>query len=382
MDNYHGEFFRAREGANKKIAARIASVYRHENVKSPWIVYNMNYWLDGENPEVIPDDYFDDSAVMTKFQVDRMRKHMEEFEDDFIPFLFPWFGTGVIPSALGCETHFHPKQDPSPGASVIKSLEDIKKLQKPDPYKDGLMPRVLDTIDFMRKHTDLPVSVTDPQGPLTTALHLCGVENMFVWMCNYPEEAHQVMNFCTEVVIEWITLQKKHAGQEMNSGAWPHGILLPEGFGGVWIADDDITQLPTDLYREFVVPYNSRVLKAFGGGTIHFCGSAQHQLDNLLETEGLTGVNNFCMGDFEQVGMMQEKFEDRLAIMICDFAPLDVDGYYKELLTGLRGKGNILASYFTPGYALNKGTYEASNRDGDLVSREVYECFQRYIDNP
>lgn len=49
---------------------------------------------------------------------------------------------------------------------------------------------------------------------------------------------------------------------------------MTEGFGGVWLADDDCTQLSEEMYREFVVPYNSRILKAFVGGTIHFYGSA------------------------------------------------------------------------------------------------------------
>ena len=376
---FHTDFFDTRKERNGQISDRITSVYRHENEKPPWIVYNMNYWLDGENPNAIPDNYFTNPEAMTRFQTDRMKQHLESYDDDFIPFLFPWFGTGVVTSALGCEVVFHPKQDPSPGTPAIREIQDIAKLKKPDPYMDGQMPGVLDTIDFMRANTNLPVSVTDPQGPLTIALNLCGVENMFVWMCNYPDEAHQIMNFCTEVLIDWITVQKKHAGQKLDSGAWPHGILLPEGFGGVWIADDDCTQLPADLYREFVVPCNSRVLKAFGGGTIHFCGSARHQIDNFLATEGLTGINNFCMGDFGQVYEMQEKFEDKIALMICDFTPLDVKSYYQELLSGVNGKGSIVASYFSPGYALNNGSYETAKRESDPVSREVYRTLHQLL---
>jgi uroporphyrinogen decarboxylase len=379
MDKFNGAYFEGKAARSAEVAEKLAAVYRHENSRSPWLVYNMNYWLDGERPEVIPDDYFTDPAVMTGFQADRMKAHMERYEDDFIPFLFPWYGTGVLPSAMGVEVHFHPKQDPSPGMPSIKELADIEKLSKPDPYKDGLMPDVLNCIDFMRKHTDLPISATDSQGPLTTALHLCGVENMFVWMCNYPDEAHRVMEFCSDVLIDWITVQKKHAGQSVDSGAWPHGILLPEGFGGLWLADDDITQLPEDLYREFVVPYNSKVLKAFGGGTIHFCGSARHQLDNQLVIEGLTGVNNFCMGDFEQVHMMQEKFEDKAALMICDFMPLEVEAYYEELLAGLKAKGTIVSSYFAPTYALHKGSYERADRDSLEVSDRVFKVFKELL---
>jgi len=76
---------------------------------------------------------------------------------------------------------------------------------------------------------------------------------------------------------------------------------LPKGFRGVWLADDNCTQLSEEMYNEFIVPYNSKVLKAFGGGTIHFYRSARHQIDNFRETEGITRINNLCMGDFDQV---------------------------------------------------------------------------------
>ncbi len=78
-------------------------------------------------------------------------------------------------------------------------------------------------------------------------------------------------------------------------------IAIGPGFGGVWIRDDDSTVLSPDLYREFVVPHDGRVLEAFGGGTLHYCGDGAHQLQDYLATPGLVGLNVWCMGEFEQV---------------------------------------------------------------------------------
>ncbi len=360
-------------------AEKIRAVYEHRNKQMPFIVNYMNYWLDGENPSVVPEDYYENPTAMTDFQLRKINTHMEHFEDNYIPLLHPWFGIGVVPSAMGCEIEFPEKRDPAVRKAVISEPEQIGELRKPDPYKDGLMPKVLKTIDYMKEHTDLPVSVTDTQGPLNIALSVCGLENLFTWMLTRPDKAHELMELSTEILIDWVKVQKKHAGQEMESGAWPHAILLPEGFGGVWLSDDDCTQLPADLYAEFVVPYNSKVLKAFGGGTIHFCGTADHQLENFLNTEGLTGINNFCMGDFRQVSQMQELFEDRIAIMVCDFAPLDIDGYFKELFSYLRKKGNILASYIAPEFALKQGRYELISRDADETCRKIYDCIRDHL---
>ena len=132
-------------------------------------------------------------------------------------------------------------------------------------------------------------------------------------------------------------------------------------------------------YREFVVPYNARVFKAFGGGTLHFCGSAEHQLDNFLATEGLVGINNFCMGNFRQIYKMQELYEGRLAIMVCDFTPLKIREFYTELISNLKRKGAIVATFVSPELALNNGKYETASRRGAALSREAYDVIRNLL---
>lgn len=370
-ENYRSRFQEAYQ--------KIDDAYHHRPSQIlPWIVFDTNYWLSGETPALIPDDYFTNHQTMFAYQVGKIQRHLDNFQDDYIPMLFPWYGTGVVPSALGSKIVFKAKMDPAIEGTVIRQPVDLKKLSPPDPEKDGLMPQVLQGIDYMRAHSDLPVSFTDCQGPLNIALSLCGVENLFVWMYDYPEQVHEMMDFCTETLIEWIKVQKKHAGQSPEKGAFPHGIVLPDGFGGVWISDDDCTILSPDLYREFVVPYNSRVFKAFGGGTLHFCGSAEHQLENFLHTEGLTGINNFCMGNFRQIAKMQALFADKLALMVCDFTPLDSEAYYRELIGILKFKGTILATYIAPEFALSDGKYENISRDGATVARQAAQWIGKY----
>ncbi|GAA0181985.1 hypothetical protein SH2C18_44390 [Clostridium sediminicola] len=359
---------------------KIKKVYEHKETKElPIVLSDVNYWVSGDTPSLIPDDYFTNFESMFDFQVSKIEKHLNKFDDDYIPLLFPWYGTGVVPSALGSEIVFQSKMDPSVHGTVLKEARDIKKLCLPDPYKNGLMPRVLKCIDYMKANSDLPISFTDPQGPLNIALCLCGVENLFIWMYEEPRYVHEIMEFCTEVFIQWVKVQKKHAGQQYNNGAFPHGIVLPEGFGGIWISDDDCTVISPELYKKFVVPYNSKIFKAFGGGTLHFCGTAEHQLENFLNTEGLTGINNFCMGNFSQVSKMQEMFKDKLALMICDFTPLDIEKYYTELINILNFKGTILSTFISPECALVNGKYENIIRDRDELMNKTNEIITRLV---
>lgn len=359
-----------------KVYDKMVKLYNHEEVEAmPNIVMDVNYWLDGSSKTGYPKDYFINIKTMVDYQVTKIQKHLEHYDDDYVPFLFPWYGTGVLPSALGCHIKFHDYGDPSVEGIAIKTPEDIDQLKMPDFYKDGLLPRVLETIDYMKKNTDLPVSFTDPQGPLNIALCLCGVENLFIWMYTHPKEVHQLMDFCTEVFIEWVKVQKKHIGDNYGIGALPHGIVLPEQFGNVWLADDDCTIISDALYKEFVVPYNSRIFKAFDGGTIHFCGSAEHQIDNMLETQGCVGVNNFCMGNFGQVKKMQETYKDKLGLMVCDFTPLDVDTYYQEVIGQLSKNGTMIASFISDTYALVGGKYESIERNPYDIGKEVEKNF-------
>ncbi|VGO13589.1 hypothetical protein PDESU_02146 [Pontiella desulfatans] len=346
------------------IQKRIEAAYRFENHDYiPYVVSHMNYWMDGEKPERIPSDYFTNPKAMMDYQLENIRIHQEQIDDDYIPFLMPWFGTCVVPSALGCPVHFSADGDPGVNGSVISEPEQVASLKKPDYEKDGLMPDVLRTITYMRENSDLPIAYTDVQGPLNIALNICGLENLFCWFYTNPDEAHQLMDFATDVLIDWIKIQQKYAGKDRLRGNFPHGIFLPEKFGNIWLADDDCTQISAEFYREFVVPYNSRIFKEFGGGTLHFCGSAKHQLQNFVDTDGLVGVNNFCMGDFEQVQLMQELFKDRAALMICDFAPHNPEQYYNELFSVLKPEGTILASFVMARYALDNGKYTTEERD-------------------
>jgi uroporphyrinogen-III decarboxylase len=359
---------------------RIRDAYLHKDTgELPVVIMDVNYWLFGDEPALVPDDYFERDEAMFAFQMGKIQRHLERLQDDYVPLLFPWFGVGVVPSALGSRVVCEPKMDPAIAGFLITDPHAIKRLSPPDPLKDGLMPRVLRCIAYMRDHADLPVSFTDCQGPLNIALSLCGVQNLFLWMHDYPLLVHELMDFCTEVLIQWVKVQKQHAGQPVCSDAFPLGILLPGQFGGVWLSDDDCTVISPGLYKQFVVPYNSRVFKAFGGGALHFCGTAEHQLENFLQTDGMTAVHCCCLGNFRQVYRMQQAFENRLAIMVCDYTPLDLERYYAELLSQLKRKGTILAAYPASRVALHNGKYEIVSRDAAAVAAETERVIRRQL---
>lgn len=348
---------------------RLRLTWRGENRDRPaFILSDVNYALCGQSD--IPENYFE-PEVMFAYQRDKIRLHMKEIEDDYVPVFHPWYGTTVVPSALGGRVRYQKGMDPAAEGAVLSCPLDIGRLRMPDPYADGDMPRVLRCIDYFRSHTSAPVCVTDCQGPFNIALTLAGAQTLFVWMYEHPAVVHELMEFCTEVLIRWIKTQKRHAKQALCSGAYPHAIYLPEGYGGVAFSDDDIVAVSAEHYKQFVLPYNERILAEFGGGTLHFCGSAHHQLDNLSDMSSCTGVNNFTLGDKEQLRQLQWRFHRRGAVMACDFNAMDIKAHCDSLrATLLNPSGVVCGVFVTPTMVLENGKYRvaALTRD-DIVSQ-------------
>ena len=73
---------------------RIINAYEHKNTEEvPFIVSDVSYWMDGENPSKIPADYFTNPETMTAYQLKKIENHLQRYEDDYIPLLFPWYRT-------------------------------------------------------------------------------------------------------------------------------------------------------------------------------------------------------------------------------------------------------------------------------------------------
>lgn len=151
------------------------------------------------------------------------------------------------------------------------------------------------------------------------------------------------------------------------------------------MSDDDAVIIGTDLYKEFVVPYNSKFLKAFGGGCIHYCGTATQHIDNYLNTEGLTAINNLNLDNLAEAAKMKKNLSKKgILYMACDFIPNDtrIETYYNDLFDAMGNQeGLIVVAYVAPAIELEKGNYESSHREqlslAKKASRKIQESLGR-----
>lgn len=356
----------------------ITDTFRFQNNSVPFIINTANYFSFGYGDQ-IPKAYYTSGESMYRRQIEQFRSHYDLVCDDYVPYLMPWFGTGVMASGFGVDTVFNGRMDPTTGGFVINSVDEIDTLAVPDPYTDGFMPDVLDRIDWFRSHSKLPVCITDCQGPLTTAVQVCGYENTFYWFYDHPEAMHKLMRIVTDSLIKWIEAQKKHTGEPGNHCFGNQGVYVPEGVG-VWLSDDDAILMPPDLYREFVAPYNDQIFEAFGGGVLHFCGTASQQIENFKSMKYLKGINNFALGNLKELVELKNALSGKTVVIACDFTPIEYKDYYTELFEtlGVEREGLVIQSLFLPTIGLTEGRYEFIERDEKETVENLFRVLMGY----
>lgn len=103
--------------------ALLREAYEFKNKAAPFIIYDPSYWLYGQLPEEIPPDYCDeDPSSLIAFQERKIEEHRRAFEDAYIPFLMPWYGTGVLASGFGVGIKFMDRADPVVELAPIVAL--------------------------------------------------------------------------------------------------------------------------------------------------------------------------------------------------------------------------------------------------------------------
>src|ERR1035438_8296162 len=61
---------------------RIHDAYSHKDTgEMPVLVMDVNYWVSGESPQLIPDDYFTSPARMLEFQLAKINRHLASIQE-------------------------------------------------------------------------------------------------------------------------------------------------------------------------------------------------------------------------------------------------------------------------------------------------------------
>ncbi len=366
---------------DRNVDERMKAVLEFRNKKAEICISDVNYWTFGELQELIPEDYYTNPASSMDYQIKKIKYHMSEFSDDlYQPFLHPWFGTGVLASAFDVPLLFNYKSDPAADLVQIDDISYIDKLELPVPGESGGMKLVRESMDYYKANCDLTVGLTDCQGPLATAFQVVGYEKFCYWVYDDPKRIHLLMEKITQALINWVYYQKERAGTPKDGACYCLGVKTPDGYGGVWLADDDSVIVSGEMYAEFVKPYNEKILQEFGGGVIHYCGDSSQNVENYANTKGIFALHNMHMDNMKAARLARETAAKKgIAYMAGDFVPADhrYKDYYNDLIEAMGGpEGLIICPYVAPAVALDAGKYESSHRDGPALARDVHRILR------
>lgn len=368
MENYEERIIRSRERLTKAFSLEKSDEF-------PVIIRTRPYYLTGTNPGKIPEGYFENPKTMMEYQVEGFAEHMEQIDDDTIPYLMPWFGTGVIPSTFGSKIKFGHKGDPAVCSRAINNIKDIAKIKVPDFERDGLMPRVLEFINYMKDNDyGIPVSITDSQSPLDSIGLMCGHENLYYWIADDPGAVKHLFDIVTETLILWTKKQKEILGLEIDEVNGLQDIWTPKGVG-IWLSEDDDMMTSPKIWEEFVKEPLERILNEFGSGFLHFCGNPRNHVSNYNKLKGLSGFNNWIMGSIENAVYVKKNLCRDKCFMICDFVPIDIEDYYNAIINNFDPTGIIILAEDTEELATHNGCSVATKRDRFETAKRILEVF-------
>jgi uroporphyrinogen-III decarboxylase len=356
---------------------RIERAFNYQNKdfsEVPLILQTNSYWLTGHSPKEIPEGIFDNPEIMYDFQKKGIEEHLSNVDDDYIPYLMPWYGVGIVPNLFGCNIKFFKSDDPACVSYGVKTLEDIKKMKIPDFRENNLAIKVLETIKYFREKSTIPVGLTDMQSTLDCVTLIAGYENLFYWMKDEPDSVDFLIEIVNETLIEWVKLQKQVNGEKLNSANGLINVKPAEGIG-IWYSDDDAVILSPDLFKRFMLKKYEKSFGTFGSGMVHWCGNANHQIEKYLNISPIRAVHNYILGNVDSaIPLQQELSRKKVCLVVGDIIPVEdeLEGYLKQIKEKLNPEGLVLQFTIASSLGIKKGQYTVTDRN-------VLESAQRII---
>ena len=277
----------------EEVKAGYRRVFAYEPCEAlPHIWGKLPPLADDDWPDYPYNDAFVDREKMLLNELRPVFQHAQA-RDYAMPAIRTNFGTVILPSIFGAP--YQLTETSLPWAHHLPDRDAIRALIAtgvPD-LKAGLGRDCFETAAYyretLRPYAKLSRAVViyhpDLQGPFDVA-HLLWGPDIFVAMFDCPELVHALLDLVVETYIVWLTAWKAFSGEGNDWTA--HWRIMMRG--GAMLRNDTPVMISARQYREFVKPYDQRLLDVFGG-CVHFCGSGKSFLADMVDSEHLYGLN-------------------------------------------------------------------------------------------
>ena len=278
-------------------------------------------------------DYFSSEKMWFEANL----KAVQQFPDVmFLPGFWAEYGMCTEPSAFGSKCRW--SKDGLPFAEkIITDIREVHSVQKPDPLTDGLLPLVLNRLKHYQSQIeseghDIKFAVS--RGPLNIATFLADTTEFLIAFRANPEEAKKLLETVTDFIIDWLDLQAK---------------TFPS-IDGKLILDDIVGFLGEDDFRQFVLPYLTRIFQSLDVAVKFFHNDA----GGLVCAPYLPqiGVNLFNFSSEHSLAQMKKLTNNSVTLLgnipprdvLAEGTPGKVQSSVKAALDSVADKSRIIMS--------------------------------------
>jgi hypothetical protein len=207
------------------------------------------------------------------------------------------YGTGIMPSLFGAPIFVMGEEyNTLPTSVPLNDLDAIKRLLDagvPD-LQRGYGRQVFEMAEYFLSLTQnypkisqfVSIYHPDTQGPMDICELIWG-SSIFYALYDFPDLVKGLLELVVATYIEFMRLWEKYVPfRKVGNVHW--GLFHK---GSLMLRDDSAMNLSAEMFQEFVMPYDQRLLDEFGGGAIHFCGKGEHYIHLLSQIKGLNAVN-------------------------------------------------------------------------------------------
>jgi len=153
---------------------------------------------------------------------------------------------------------------------LVRSEHDLRNLKRPLRFRPEcrMADRTLAVREMVQAAGDECLVLGWVDMPFAEACSVCGVSEFLVMLVDQPRLAHQLLDFLTEIVIDFCFMQVAAGAPVIGAG------------------DAAASLISARMYREFALPYEQRVCAAVhqAGALIklHICGKTAHLLTDMV----------------------------------------------------------------------------------------------------
>jgi len=277
-------------------------------------------------------DYFTSDELWFKANLHAVKTFPDMM---FLPGFWSEYGMCSEPSAFGVRCTFPPDEFPH-AHKLIRSVEDISKLTRPDPATDGFGPFMLNRLLRYRQRIEdegHKIYFSVSRGPLNIASYMMGMTEFLLAMMTHPEEVHRLLDTITGYLVEWHDLQQK---------------TFPT-IDGIMVLDDLVGFLGETEFLAFGLPYLKKIFdRDVKVKFFHNDAGCRISLPYLPET----GINLFNMGFDISLNELKTRTGNKITMIgnipprdvLANGSRTDIEEAVKDLISNLEDKTRIILS--------------------------------------